>query len=166
MDYLYFLMGTQIGSGYIPDPGGPDSGFSTALDDLFARFKAYERLEEYILKQLSDEKSASLKKALITKKRCKWTGSKVGIVELAYGLYYSGEINRGEAEVQDIIVMLEDAFEISIGDGHRKFVDVRNRKNSSPTQLLDKMREAILQRVEEDLVYRANRGIKLRKPLR
>ena len=87
-------------------------------------------------------------------------------MELAYGLYYSGEINNGDVEVQDIVEALEFAFDIIIGDGHRKFVDIRNRKNLSPTQLLDKMRTAILQRIEEDMVYRSNRGIRLRKPLK
>lgn len=165
LDHLYFVRGVAIGSGYIPDQPDPDPDFSTGLDYLFAKFIAFERLEIYIAQKLDANQGSSERTGTEGKPKCKWTGSKVGVVELAYGLYYSGEINRGDVEVQDIIVVLEEAFGISIGDGHRKFVDIRNRKNLSPTQLLDKMSAAIMQRVNEDREYRANRGIRLRKPI-
>jgi hypothetical protein len=167
LDAIYFVRGAPLPAIPIIEIPELNPDFSTGMDYVFSRFIAYERLLDYIINRLNEEEpAASEKKSKVKKKGLKWTGDKIGVVELAYGLYYSGDINHGEVEVQDIVEALEFAFEIIIGDGHRKFVDIRNRKSISPTQLLDKMRTAILQRIEEDMVYRSNRGIRLRKPIK
>lgn len=167
LDTLYFIRGVAVPAIPIMEIPELNPDFSTGMDYVFSRFIAYEHLLDDMVGRLNDQEPAREEKSVrVKKEHLKWTGNKIGVVELAYGLYYSGEINNGDVEVQDIVEALEFAFDIIIGDGHRKFVDIRNRKNLSPTQLLDKMRTAILQRIEEDMVYRSNRGIRLRKPLK
>jgi hypothetical protein len=125
---------------------------------IFARFMAYERLIGDLELKINPTPEAKVySHGLI------WTGNKVNIAELAYGLYYAGQFNHGNAEVTDIYRWLEESLGISMGSVHRKFIDLRRRNTASPTKLLDKMREAIHQRIDEDLRYKPNRGIKLTK---
>lgn len=146
-------------------PESPDffgSGFP-ACTYIFARFMAYERLiSELNLKLhpvVAGEEGKTYTHGL------QWTGNKVNVAELAYGLYYAGQFNHGNAEVIDIYKWLEESLGISMGSIHRKFIDLRRRNTASPTKLLDKMRESIHQRIDEDLRYKPNRGIKLNRSL-
>lgn len=127
---------------------------------LFARFIAYERLSNELLQKIEPGSVAQKQSGL------KWTGNKVGIAELAYGLYYTGQFNNGNADVTDIYEWLQESLQLDMASVHRKFTDIRRRNTASPTKLLDRMREAIHQRVDEDLKLKPNRGIKLKKPLR
>jgi hypothetical protein len=57
-----------------------------------------------MISRLNDDQTDTWeKKGKVKRKVMKWTGNKIGVVELAYGLYYSGEINNGDVEVQDIV---------------------------------------------------------------
>lgn len=129
---------------------------------IFARFMAYEQLIEELELKVNPVKADGAK---VYTHGLTWTGNKVNIAELAYGLYYAGQFNHGNADVSDIYRWLEESLGISVGSVHRKFVDLRRRNTDSPTKLLDKMREAIHQRIDEDLRYKPNRGIKLAKPM-
>ena len=146
-------------------PESPDffgAGFP-ACTYIFSRFMAYERLIAELNLKINPVKSGEQGK--IYTHGLIWTGNKVNVAELAYGLYYAGQFNHGNADVTDIYKWLEESLGISMGSVHRKFIDLRRRNTASPTKLLDKMREAIHQRIDEDLRYKPNRGIKLSKPL-
>lgn len=146
-------------------PESPDffgTGFP-ACTYIFARFRAYEKLISELNLKLHPVVVGEEVKTYTH--GLQWTGNKVNVAELAYGLYYAGQFNHGNAEVTDIYKWLEESLGISMGSVHRKFIDLRRRNTASPTKLLDKMRESIHQRIDEDLRYKPNRGIKLNKSL-
>ncbi len=164
MDEFYFLRNVEIQALLIPELPEPDTSFSTSCDYLFSKFIAYEKLSKEIVSQINRLNNHPLQVTDDTsqkQKKLTWTGDKVNIAELAYGLYYTGQINGGSCDVADIIAWLEDSLNLQMGSVHRKFIDIRRRKTISYTKFLDQMREAIHKRVEEDLVYKPNRGIKL-----
>jgi hypothetical protein len=158
---MLFVQGRTVQHLYLPEsPEFFAAGVPSAVY-LFARFIAYERLSAELRKKVepagigADTQKSSLK----------WTGNKVGVAELAYGLYYTGQFNNGNADVTDIFEWLQSSLGLDMGSVHRKFVDIRRRNTASPTKLLDRMREAILQRRDEDLKFKPNRGVGLKRPL-
>jgi hypothetical protein len=165
LDSIYFLRGVNVESVLIPDIPEHDCEFSTSQDYLFSKIKAYELLQEYILIQLRLLHTQTSTHPSVTEKndnnKLTWTGDKTNLVEVIYGLFYTGQLNNGNATVADIIKWMEANMQIDLSRSYRNFIDIRNRKRDSPTRFLDKMREFILQRIDEDNAYKPNRGAKL-----
>jgi len=156
MDELYFLRYTEIPTVLQPEQPDPDPEFSTGLDYLFARFLAFEQLQQEILGRMGGLDGALV--AVDPKKPApvpalKWTGKKVNLIELIYGLQYSGQLNNGNTEIVQIVALMEQAFDIKLGDAHHAFGEIRERKVESPSRFLESMAGAIQQRVDEDLSY-------------
>ncbi|MCZ4223526.1 RteC domain-containing protein [Pedobacter rhodius] len=165
LDSIYFLRGVDVQSVLLPDIPEQDCEFSTSQDYLFSKIKAYELLQEYILTQLRLlDNQISVQPTTAVKNetnRLTWTGDKTNLVEVIYGLFYTGQLNNGNATIADIIKWMEANLQIDLSRSYRNFIDIRNRKRDSPTRFLDKMRDFILQRIDEDNTYKPNRGAKL-----
>ena len=163
LDEVYFARGKEIHTTPLTENLQPIPGFSTNADYLFSKFVAYELLCEELLSRINTcvTGCSPLKEVTEPKPKLTWTGDKVNIAELAYGLYYTGQINGGNCDVSDIIEWLEESLNLQMGSVHRKFIDIRRRKTISYTKFIDQMQEAIQKRIEEDLIYKPNRGIKL-----
>jgi hypothetical protein len=86
---------------------------------------------------------------LLSNKNRWWSGDKVELVEIAYGIYYTRRINGGRAEISDIIGWLEDSLNVDLGQAYRMFLDIRRRKTVSYTKFLDEMRGAIEDHIEQ-----------------
>ncbi|MET4081545.1 hypothetical protein ABIB40_001494 [Pedobacter sp. UYP30] len=164
LDSQYFIRGSVVTDVLTPEIPEVDPSFSTGIGYLFSKFMAYEKLQKYILDQLSliseDSSKPPLQKDSI--QRLTWTGDKTNLVEVIYGLFYTGQLNHGNATVADIIKWMEEQLDVDLKRAYRNFLDIRNRKRDSHTRYLDKMRASIEQRVDEDNRYEPNRGIKLR----
>jgi hypothetical protein len=152
MDELYFVRGVEIPSVLIPEFGEPDREFSTCGDYLFAKFKAYEELQDYILEQIRLGTLASQLTIpnAYQSKPLHWTGESINLVELGYGLFDSGQLNNGQAGVNDIFKWMEEHLNVSIGIPARRFVEIKRRKRLSRTRFLDNMRESVNKKIEED----------------
>lgn len=158
LDSLYFVRGIEVQSVLIPEVPELDPEFSTSQDYLFSKIKAYELLQEFILKEIDrlDNPDGTGEPELKLPK-LQWTGEQVNLVELIYGIYYTGQLNHGNVEVKDIIDLIEMVFQVKIKAAYHVFGNIRRRKSISPTAFMDKMREAILKRVDDDLAYHPNR---------
>jgi RteC protein len=77
-----------------------------------------------------------------------WTGSESALVELAYALYKSGAFNNGQAELKNIVKLLENAFRVPMENAPRTFQEIRNRK-SGPTIFIDKLHFALVAYIDE-----------------
>lgn len=163
LDAILFVPGNEVQSVLVPEAPELDPEFSTAGSYLFAKIKAFEMLRDYLVKKISGDEANGAWTELL-KSLPQWTGEQVNLIELAYGLYYTGQLNHGNAEVKDIIALLEMVFKIKLNSAYHVFGNIRRRKVSSPTRFLDRMRDTIQQRVDEDLSYKPNRGIKLKYP--
>jgi len=152
LDHVYFTRDARPKDMPILELIDPPPGFSAAMDYTFARFIAHERLRDYLLEQLSNAQiqykieRAAQKSEL----ELKWTGDTINLVELAYGIWLTGQVNHGNAGIAEIIRWLEMQFNVKIGKPHRRWQAISYRKRVSSVKYLDQMRREILQRLDDE----------------
>ena len=98
--------------------------FETSHDGLYAKVLAFQQLEPYLrnrLEHLGDNNS-QIKNGL------RWTASKISLTELIYALKCSSAINNGHASIAQIATLLQQAFNIELGDYYRIYSEIRARK--------------------------------------
>lgn len=160
MDHLYFVRGAEIPSVLIPEMPEIDPLYGTSMDYLFAKFIAFELLRQEIVRRIGvlDGSVVDGLTSILPELSLKWTGKIVNLGELIYGLYYTGQLNNGNAQLSEITALFERMFSIKIRDVHHTFGEIRERKVSSPSKFIDSMGMAIRDRVEEDLKYKPARS--------
>jgi len=130
-----------------------DERFSTPADHLVAKIMSMDKIQAYLAEEIVKLGGASFGNStpkLENTKEYKWTGETINLVELAYGLYYTGEINNGNAGIAEIVRLFEKIFNIAIGKPSRRFTEIKQRKRLSKTKYLDQMKTAIDKRIDED----------------
>lgn len=161
LDEDYFLRKNFVifrqGFGLAP----ADGEYSTNQGYQFARFKAYDMLQEFIIKRirlLYQEPGNSLLAELLKNEKRNWTGEKINLIEIAYGIYYTGQLNNGKADLKDIIEWLETSLNVDLSQAYRMFVDISRRKTTSYTKFLDKMADSIRKHIEESYDYKPKKN--------
>lgn len=157
LDRLYFVRGSEwpgMLPGELPDL---DPGFSTQGDYLFAKFMAYERLRERLLEMMTVETGAE--GSFVSKKGrpLKWTGDTCNLIEVAYGIYDTLQINEGEVDLSDIIDWLEGSLQVNLSRYYRRFMEIKRRKAMSKTRYLDAMRDAVNKRIDDTDAFQADK---------
>ncbi len=152
LDTLLFLRGAKPSDIILPETAGLDINFSTSCDLLFGKFIAYERLQIYLLEEIRSlenplKSSNVLREGFID---LKWTGETINLAEVAYGIWLTGQINYGNASITEIIESLENCFQVKIGTAFRRWQSISRRKRIKPTKYLDQMKDAVLQRLDEE----------------
>jgi hypothetical protein len=146
----------------LPDVAGAgvigvfDEGFSTNQDYNFAKFRALEKLQDYIIERIRliyIRPEPVIPDVLLSRGKLKWTDEKIKLVELAYGIFLSGSLNNGKLEIADVVHWLEQSLNIDLGVAYRKFISIGRRKNLSYTKYLDEMREKIESYIAEKNSY-------------
>lgn len=128
-----------------------DERFSTPADYLVAKILAMEKIQLYLSEEIVKLQDGNVTgNGSADKKQYRWTGEAINLVELAYGLYYTGEINNGNAGIAEIVRLFETTFNIAIGKPSRRFTEIKQRKRLSKTKYLDQMKTAIDKRIDED----------------
>ena len=154
LDHVYFVRGATVPVGMVVEPVDSDGVFSTAMDYMFAKFMAFERLQGYLLELLNGgfpflEGGAG---GIGGKRRVlRWTGDSINAVELGFALHDTGQLNDGKASLTEIFEWMAEALNIVIKKPHRRFDEIEGRKIISKTDFLDKMRFAILNRIDRKL---------------
>lgn len=153
LDNLYFIRGENIQSILMPEIPEPNQEFSTCCDHLFSKFIAMEMLRDTLLKLIDSFSTASdsIGEPVM---EMKWTGDKVNLAEIIYGIYFTGQVNYGKTELSTMIKWLGKIFQIDLKRIYSDYKDIRNRKVASPTRYLDQMRTAMLQRIEDENAYK------------
>ena len=156
LDHVYFVRGLEVAVVPVPEMAEIDPLYSTSMDYLFAKFIAYEALQLEILTQIGVLDGSLVVAADLARPDAgiKWTGKIVNLGELIYGLYYTGQLNHGNAQLSEIVAVFERMFMVKIRDVHHTFGEIRERKVSSPSKFIDSMAAAIKDRVDEDLKYK------------
>jgi hypothetical protein len=120
-----------------------DKQFATSHDYKAAQIIANEQLQIYLIEKLKRKtKEDNSQKVL------KWTGSKVGIIELIYALHTEGIFNHGAADIREIVQGFSKAFDIEIGQYHRTFYEITNRK-AERTKFLSSLKENLINRMDQ-----------------
>lgn len=162
LDHLYFVRGAELVVPSVPEMP-VDPLYATAMDYLFAKFMAFEALQVEIMGRIgaldgslvgAGFLAAGSGKIGLAEISLKWTGKIVNLGELIYGLYYTGQLNHGNAQLSEIVALFERMFSVKIRDVHHTFGEIRERKVSSPAKFLESMAAAIRDRVDEDLKYK------------
>ncbi|TKB98470.1 RteC domain-containing protein [Pedobacter cryotolerans] len=152
MDALLFLRKVEVHPHWLLRPRlERDERFSTPADYLVAKFIATEKIQTFLCAELAKlEFHNPTENFNGGKKEYRWTGEAINLVELAYGLYYTGEINNGNAGIAEIVRLFETTFNIAIGKPSRRFAEIKQRKRLSKTKYLDQMKTAIDKRIDDD----------------
>lgn len=151
LDMLYFKR--NAGSLAVPlsEIAAFDNEFSTPVSDVFAKFIAYERVQNFIINEIDKLTNGSARPINNTERtNLKWTGETVNLVELVYGIWLTGQMNHGNASLNQIVRWFEASLGVSIGVVQRKFTEIERRKRISVTKFLDHMKKAIAQKIESD----------------
>jgi len=151
LDHLYFVCGAQPADMPVLELVDPAPGFTTALDHLFAKFIAYERLQDHLLDLLASGMVQTLiKEKKVSRNSLCWTGESINLVELAYGIWLTGQVNNGNVSITEIMEWLELHFQVSIGRAFRRWSSISKRKRISPTKYVDQLKAAILKRLDDE----------------
>lgn len=149
MDAAYFTRNAGPLALPIDDITDLDPLFSTPMSLLFAKFRGYEVVQKFSLNQISAASESPNSGGQDPKDNLKWTGDSINIVELAYGLYLTGQLNNGNASLNRIVRWLEANFQVKIGNIQRRFTEIGNRKRLSQTKYIDQMKEDILDKIDQ-----------------
>lgn len=131
--------------------------FTSSLDLLFAKFKAYEMLRDCLVrkvKELDKKREIDFLEKELVKQRRSWSGNKIELVELAYALYHSKRINGGKAELGEIISWLENSLNTDLGQSYRMFIDISRRKLVSHTKFLDEMKVTLKSHIQSSFGHK------------
>lgn len=152
LDHIYFVRDVSPIETPVTDLIDPSPGFTTAWDYKFAKFMAYERLQELLIEQLTDSQPSINKQAAGRGKGpvLKWTGDTINLVEIAYGIWLTGQINNGNAGIAEIMKFMETNFRVNIGRPFRRWQSISNRKRLSPVKFVDQIKDAILKRIDDE----------------
>jgi hypothetical protein len=162
LDSIYFTSKGSARSHLFPEFPALDFTAAAISSYTFSKIKAYERLSEQIrlkLIQLESPVSTQLHHT-DPKLKLKWTGDAINLVELAYGIWLTGQFNNGNSTITEIVRWLEDRLQINIGRAYRRWTEISQRKFLSRTKYLDQMKNAIEKRIdEENAIKRQQRRI-------
>jgi hypothetical protein len=124
-----------------------DLAFCTAKGHEAALLLANRRL----LTEL-ESRLAALKKSsggFLGLPKLKWTFKAIDLVELIYGLYLTGAINNGKAELKDIAETLGQVFDVKLDNYSFTFTQSIHYRKSGSIRFLREMIEAILRKLDE-----------------
>ncbi|WP_200979803.1 RteC domain-containing protein [Echinicola sp. 20G] len=107
-----------------------DARFATLGSYRFAKFMAFEHLQDYLNKEIKKIKHPPIS---VNDPKLKWTASKVALVELTYALKASNVFNHGKVSISDIAVYLEEMFQKDLSQYYRTFQEIRIRKSGRTT---------------------------------
>lgn len=128
----------------------PGHSFSSCQSSRLARIIAYERVQSYIhiaLAELNDSRPSPVYSGS-TDNSVRWTEQKASLIELAYALQSRGCINNGRLTIKEVVQLLEQVFQIDLGNFYRVFIGQRIRKNR--TVFLDTLKECLTKKMDEE----------------
>jgi hypothetical protein len=147
LDEIYFTSGQRHADLLLPQAPDAEPDFSTPADFIFAKFRALERLQDYLMGLLYPAKMRAPYTGESNSLR--WTGDKINLIELAYGIYNTAQVNDGEINIIDIISWLENSFQVKLSRYFQMFSEIKSRKSVSKTRYLDHMSKMIRQHIEQ-----------------
>lgn len=127
-----------------------DQSFSTSHDYKLAKIMANDLLKTNLESEIVklEVNTEQMQSSLLPSKNQKWTGSKVELIELIYALHTEGVLNNGASGLKEITNFFETAFEIDLGQFHRVFLEIRNRKTDR-TKFLNTLKNKLINRMDD-----------------
>jgi hypothetical protein len=150
MDEVYFTRGSFDVHIELED-FEEDELYSTSHDYKLSKIIANEKYQDFLNLELQktlehDEKPAEMGLEL----PLTWTFNKTDLVELIYALVALGVFNNGNTEIKSVVSFFQTVFHVELGQYYHKYTDITKRKKER-TAFLDKLKLALLQRIEQKL---------------
>ena len=82
-------------------------------------------------------------------KTLQWTGGITDCVELVYAFHTVGCIDNGTVSLKDLFQTMGTFLGIDLKDFSRTFTDIKNRTKSDRTTFLDKLKRAMIVKMEK-----------------
>lgn len=117
-----------------------DTSFCTTRDYKVAKIIANNRLQLYLLNKSAEPLSFVNETPIET---LTWTESKAFLVEFIYGLYARGVFNWGKVKLKHIVSFCEREFHVTLGNYHKIFQEIRERKMER-TKALNSTSESLI----------------------
>ncbi|EHQ24621.1 RteC domain-containing protein [Mucilaginibacter paludis] len=124
-----------------------DPAFCSARGQEAALLLANRRLLAEWGKELAALKKSS--GGFLGLPKLKWTFKAIDLVELIYGLYLTGAINNGKAELKDIAETFQQIFDVKLDNYSFTFTQSIHYRKSGSIRFLREMIEAILKKLDE-----------------
>jgi len=124
-----------------------DPAFCTAKGHEAALLLANRRLLTELESQMAALKKSS--GGFLGLPKLKWTFKAIDLVELIYGLYLTGAINNGKAELKDIAETFQQVFDVKLDNYSFTFTQSIHYRKSGSIRFLREMIEAILRKLDE-----------------
>jgi hypothetical protein len=124
-----------------------DPAFCTAKGQDAALLLGNRRLLAELEKQLAALKQNS--GGWFGLPKLKWSFKAIDLVELIYGLYLTGAINNGKAELKDIAETFGQLFDVKLDNYSFTFTQSIHFRKSGSIRFLREMIEAILKKLDE-----------------
>lgn len=153
LDHKYFIRGKHdiklsLDTFYFE----ADHRFCTSHDYKVAKIIAHDLVQVFLEDEIASldrkELKAQSKSEVLPKPTIFWTGSKVALIELMYALHAEGSLNNGKIELNAIADFFEKSFGIDLGQFHRSFLELRERKTGR-TKYIDTLREKLIKRMDD-----------------
>ncbi|MEJ2901668.1 RteC domain-containing protein [Pedobacter panaciterrae] len=141
-------------------------GQGTLMGRLVARFMALERFRNDLLCRLHglevgpvlSHREVDNTGKLVSGLR--WTGEVIHLIELAHGMHLTGQVNAGEMGIVEFFRQLGEVFKVNLRIPKRGFDDLKSRKTMSRTYFLDKMREELIRKMDEEDAYDPDKALR------
>lgn len=126
-----------------------DHRFTTSHDYKVARILANDEIKKFLEEQIEKlgSKTITIQSPSPLSKAPKWTGSKVELIELIYALHTEGVFNNGTTGLKEVTTFFETVFNIDLGQFHRVFLEIRNRKTER-TKFLNTLKNKLIIRMD------------------
>lgn len=147
LDDLYFRENPGRHSVLLPVLSEPGGCQSTAMGCLFARFRAAELLYSHIAAKLEELEPAAPNGK--PRRTLKWTGEVINLIEIAYGIHLNSQVENGKIGIVEFFQILGEFFGVNLGVPKKGFDDMKKRKRLSKTHFTDKIKDKILQEMDE-----------------
>lgn len=128
-----------------------DREFSTYYDYKVAQIKAYDLYHSYLSGKFNRIEPTNNDNFDINEDaEFSWTDSKNALIELIYALHISRSVSNGRVGIRKISQMFEDIFEVSLGDIHHAFYQMKFRAGQR-ARYLHFLKHSLEQYMDNDL---------------
>ncbi|WP_185286214.1 RteC domain-containing protein [Chryseobacterium indologenes] len=128
-----------------------DREFSTYYDYKIAQIKAYDLYHSYLSGKFNRlEPTDNTNFDINEDAEFSWTDSKNALIELIYALHISRSVSNGRVGLRKISQMFEDIFEVSLGDIHHAFYQMKFRAGQR-ARYLHFLKHSLEQYMDNDL---------------
>ena len=127
----------------------PFLSLQEASKNLHEAIRLIDQQTDWVKQQLLAEKNAKhcpLHSKPSGRKKPKWTGTQVDLVELVYALLEAKAINNGDISLKELFSRLGEFFDFEVTDYYRFFSDITHRTGDR-TLFLDKLKKTLMRRL-------------------